>query len=189
MMRMMVDIETLDVGPSAAIWQIGWAFFDLTKIIESGIAEIDVISSISYGGTVSLDTVSFTNKTHTPESWERKDKIMTLYQGLNFLAEEIQSHEPEEIWANSPSFDCVILRSAFSACGIEMPWKYGKERDVRTLRRLIMKESGIDFWNFSDNVGIHTAEFDSLRQAQGTIAALGWLRGASLNRGAVGVAG
>ena len=38
-----------------------------------------------------------------------------------------------QIWANSPSFDCVILKNAFNACGINLPWNYWNERDCRTL--------------------------------------------------------
>lgn len=37
------------------------------------------------------------------------------------------------IWGNSPSFECSILRHAYGAVGLEIPWGYAQERDVRTV--------------------------------------------------------
>lgn len=38
------------------------------------------------------------------------------------------------VWGNSPSFDCAILREAFEYRGLQAPWDFRMERDVRTLR-------------------------------------------------------
>ena len=37
------------------------------------------------------------------------------------------------MWGNGAGFDNVILRSAYVACGLIVPWKHWNDRDVRTI--------------------------------------------------------
>lgn len=39
----------------------------------------------------------------------------------------------DEVWANSPTFDCIILRSWFERLGEKCPWHFRAERDCRTM--------------------------------------------------------
>src|SRR5690606_7228412 len=49
------------------------------------------------------------------------------------------------IWANSPSFDCVILKNALDKANYKTPWRFSKERDVRTLTSLFPESKEIAF--------------------------------------------
>ena len=40
------------------------------------------------------------------------------------------------VYGNSPSFDLVIMRTAYRLTGIECPWHYTNERDFRTVRAM-----------------------------------------------------
>ena len=42
----------------------------------------------------------------------------------------------EQIWSNGATFDIPILQEAYTACGIECPWKFWKARDTRTIYEL-----------------------------------------------------
>lgn len=44
--------------------------------------------------------------------------------------------DADEVWANSPSFDCELLEAAYDAVGLEAPWDFYQERDYRTLSSL-----------------------------------------------------
>jgi len=68
--------------------------------------------------------------------------------------------DPHEVWANSPSFDCEMLEYAGGQVGVEMPWEFYQERDVRTLDSLPhgveMEQQGVE----------HTALDDAIYQAR-----------------------
>ena len=53
-----------------------------------------------------------------------KDALIKL---SNFLKDH------KYIWANSPSFDCIILENAYKSCNLEIPWKFWNLRDCRTV--------------------------------------------------------
>lgn len=129
MKNIMIDIETLGTEPDSAILSIAAVNFNLT---ESLYLKIIPESNNDYGRTINISTVKWWFK----QSDEARNEFLqgnffdlkhALLQLHNFI-------KPDDIvWANSPSFDCVILKSAFKAVTIECPWKFYNERDVRTL--------------------------------------------------------
>jgi len=44
-----------------------------------------------------------------------------------------------KVWANSPAFDLVLLKSAYKVCKMKAPWHFRDEMDVRTLDNLFPK--------------------------------------------------
>lgn len=42
----------------------------------------------------------------------------------------------DEVWGNSPSFDCAILVEFVGRYAGAVPWKFTQERDFRTARAL-----------------------------------------------------
>jgi hypothetical protein len=59
-----------------------------------------------------------------------------LPQVLHEFAAFYREAEPDEIWANAPSFDCEILSDAYARVDIEQPWDYWDERCYRTVKNL-----------------------------------------------------
>lgn len=127
-----IDIETMDTGPQAAVVAIGARLFTRDGPSKGFECFIDQMLAGQIG-TVSEETMKwwakqdnavrdqvFSGKLHPTDALFRLDQ---------FLAE----HKPETVWANSPSFDIVILRHLYKQCGRKFPFHYRDERDFRTL--------------------------------------------------------
>ena len=140
----MIDIETFGTKPNSVIVSIGAVGFNL-KTGEIGslfYTEISAEDCVKQGLEIDAATVEWWLK----QSKEAQNSLVRsnttkhkLKVGLLNLARYICNnyHPDASIWANSPSFDLVILKNAFEKVGLTAPWKHNKERDVRTLLSLI----------------------------------------------------
>lgn len=133
MMRVMVDIETLGLDRGAAILSIGAVKFDTDEIGDTFEASISRESCKAAGLTVDEDTL---------EWWQdQSDAAREVLDGGDDLGDVLQDFSlwaggADEVWANSPSFDCEMLIGAGKAVGVPMPWEFYEERDVRTVKSL-----------------------------------------------------
>jgi hypothetical protein len=139
-----LDIETLDLSPSAVVMDIGVVIYDLEKQVE--VCATNLTPSISeqviVGRTVSKDTINF----HVRNYHKTLDSLVahtssfrpTIASVFNSMEELLSP--VSEIWINGLSFDPVVLRSLFTSRGIDrLPWSYSKEVDVRSFRTLFKK--------------------------------------------------
>lgn len=160
-MEMMIDIETLATTEDAALVSVaavaftvhdeGGELFDL-KLEGVFYRGID-LEYASYIGRIDPETIKFwkTAIFNTPD----KDALTCYLKGEPYLAPSfeyqrvtpkgamndlhsfIRTHDPENIWANSPSFDMIILERQFRMVGGKgklsnfRAWK-----DIRTLNYL-----------------------------------------------------
>ena len=132
--RVMVDIETLGLEPGAAIVSIGAVRFD-----ESGIHD-------TFERSVSLSNCwedwEMDVDVGTLEWWlEQDEAAKRVLTGGEDLPEVLEAFSEwydgaDEIWANSPSFDCTLLEEAYARVGGTEPWAYHEERCFRTLADL-----------------------------------------------------
>jgi exodeoxyribonuclease VIII len=127
----MVDIETLSTQPNAVILSIGAVIFDPyleENHPEHFYQEIDPASQPS--------PTPFDVDPETVKWWEKQPRqpqgTLPIEQAIQDFDLFLQSRKWTYLWANSPSFDFVILRHAFRYCEIEWPQPYWLERDVRT---------------------------------------------------------
>jgi hypothetical protein len=131
--RVMVDIETLVQAPGCAILSIGAVRFDTMVLPNYFERSISLTSCGEAGLSVDVEML---------EWWLDQDAeaqhVLTggdpLMDVLKDFADWVDG--ADEIWANSPSFDCAILHAAYGVVGLETPWNYYDERDVRTVREL-----------------------------------------------------
>jgi DNA polymerase III epsilon subunit-like protein len=133
----MVDIESLGTEPGAVILSIGAVVFDAGGVDEDGgfYAEVDSVSCQDAGLTIDADTLDW---------WLGEDEeAKTVLTGGDPLADVLSEfaswftrQDADEVWANSPSFDCRLLGAAFDAVDVDVPWEYWNERDFRTLSDL-----------------------------------------------------
>lgn len=141
MNHVMIDIETLSTEPNAVIVELAAVPFDMRSTGESFSAAINPDSCLKVGLHVSMDTI----KWHSINS-----KIIPVHGTASLLdalmyfrswAGDLERESGKELvfWANSPSFDLVILRSAYKAINVEPFWKYWQERDMRTVMSLLPK--------------------------------------------------
>lgn len=143
--NMMIDLETLDTRPSAVVFQVGILVFkDIVPenfrtnlILEEKIYHLDLLDQIMAGRTVDLETVRWW-QTQKADAWYRSANEITstrdLFQDITYF---YSKHGVEHLWANSPSFDTVIMRSLRESLGIS--WEFPSFRDdmdLRTLKRI-----------------------------------------------------
>ena len=157
----MIDLETLSTKPTAAIIAIGAVMFTGNGVyagFESYIKPELAIGSID---------------DPTLEWWRQQDKDVFLsvfggqaepFQALSNLSEWIKLYKPEEVWANSPTFDCSILRNSYQRLELECPWHFTSERDFRTMTSLA-KESKIDYSAGYKGIVKHNPLSDARHQA------------------------
>jgi DNA polymerase III epsilon subunit-like protein len=158
--RVMIDIETLGRDPGAAVLSIGAVRFDLGGVGETFHRSISLESCQEAGLSIEAATL---------EWWlDQDDAAQTVLTGGEDLAEVLAAFkawygDADEVWANSPAFDCTILEAAGEAVGIEMPWAFYEERDFRTLKELPgaadVEQSGTDHDALAD--AVHQAEVAS----------------------------
>lgn len=132
--RVMIDIETLGRDPGAAILSVGAVRFDLRDVHGDPFhRSISLESCQNAGLSIEAETL---------EWWLDQDdaakEVLTGGESLHGVLTSFRSWygDADEVWANSPAFDCSILEAAGEAVGVEMPWAFYEERDFRTLKEL-----------------------------------------------------
>lgn len=169
----MIDIESLAVSPDATVLTIGAIKFyrrgELQSMdkYEKFYVRVDPASCESIGSYTDPDTVKWWNSQSESaryEALEHPDRV-PIQTALTKLSEWIGNSKV--IWANSPSFDCVILESAYRKCGREPPWRFWLIRDCRTIFDL----AGIRKCDLPDGEE-HHALHDCYRQIVGVKRAL-----------------
>lgn len=133
----MIDCETMSTNHNAAIVSIGAVQFDMETglVLKHFYVNIDLQSCIDRGLTLSASTIIWWMKQDKEAQNSLSNNPVHLDTALSWLDDWMDDCRAMEcqIWANSPSFDCVILKNAFTVCGMPLPWNYWNERDCRTL--------------------------------------------------------
>jgi len=169
--HMQIDLETLGTGPRAAIIAIGACTFNPQQGITSSF-EVLVDPKKATGERDKATELWWTQQ--EPLVRERMfSGTATTKEALESLVEYIEKHKPHFLWANSPSFDLVILAASMKDWNIEIPWSHRIERDFRTLKSL-GNELRMDVNSFlSDNASKHDAREDAIQQS---LVAIGILK-------------
>jgi hypothetical protein len=134
----MIDIETLDTRPTAAILSVAAVKFDLEepgRILDELHVHVDIDSNLALNRTVSAATLLW----WLDQGDEARRKLLEaptvpLVEALVRL-EGIVTPD-DRVWGNGASFDQVILTDAYRSCGRTAPWKFYKEMCYRTLKTL-----------------------------------------------------
>jgi len=145
----MLDNETLDLGPRSAMLQVGIIAFPLDDP-ETEERRIDqylpIQPQIALGRTFSFETMLWwmgqddkARQRFIDNRGNDMDELTALVRSVHRkLTELIESvgKQNVEIWAKGPQFDVVNLETLFVDCGLEAPWSYDSVMDLRTLMRL-----------------------------------------------------
>lgn len=170
MNNVMVDLETMGNGPSAAIVAIGAVEFDPDsgELGREFYREIGLENSAAKGGVIDASTVLW---------WMQQSDLAraAVYdgQGIDLMpvlfqfADWLRECGPDvKVWGNGSPFDNVILRSAYGAIHMPPPWKHWNDRCYRTLKNLRpsikLERSGTH----------HNALDDAITQAKHAVAVL-----------------
>ncbi len=160
-MKYMLDLETLGKGSDAPIIQIGLAFWGRDEDVGGLVwgTHPGDYSQPEYG-----TVLWWVNQMAKGTPFPSRD--YSLREALQALTDLMGKYPCEELWARSPSFDCVILRTAFEHYGMKEPWEFRAERDMRTLQALVPD------LNYFPATGAHDALEDAKAQARWTVRAL-----------------
>lgn len=133
---MMVDWETLDSKPTAAVRSVGWAIFcyDTKQILSTGYIDgINVDAQFKRGRTISWATLCW----WMAQGEEARKAMFTEgfkegFQGVVMaLGAEFQGHECTEIWGNGTDFDTQITAGLLDLANLQPFWNFRKQRCYR----------------------------------------------------------
>lgn len=137
MSSLMIDIETIDVLPTATILTVGAQLFDP---MGEGIPNdpehsfyCRVTTESQEDRTIDDGTVAWwgTQPQAAQDEVFNEEGRITLPEMLEGLAKLCR--KADHFWALGPTFDMVILENAFKSRGTAIPWSYSRVRDVRTI--------------------------------------------------------
>lgn len=173
MKHVMIDLETMDNKPTAAITALAAVFFnpETGEMGERFYRRISLLNSVEYGCTMGADTVLWWMRQSTEARSEFlcddcQDMDFALQDFSAFIQESADPHHVQ-VWSKGPSFDNVIIRHAAERCGFTHPfWNFWNDRDVRTMEQLA-KDLGLNLKNIIPFDGIpHHALYDAIHQAK-----------------------
>lgn len=133
--HVMIDIETMGNTPNSAIIAIAAVEFDLStgntgKEFSCGVS---LASCLDIGLEVSASTIIWWMQQGEEARRNITDgKKLPITDALEALSSFLATDD-YCVWANSPSFDLVILSNAYRMIGQPIAWDFRRERCVRTL--------------------------------------------------------
>jgi len=158
----MIDLETLDVRPSAAILTIGAVRFDpfgndvQNPDADKFYVKVDIDSCDKLGLTTSSDTLDWWSK----QSKEAQNEAFSTEGRIHIYEAMTQLYKfcwgAKRIWSHGAGFDVVICEYIFNKIGKACPWQFWEVRDTRTLfdlginphRPPVLKHHALeDAWN------------------------------------------
>jgi exodeoxyribonuclease VIII len=158
-MNIMIDIETLGTRHDAPILQIAAQSFDGNDpCVGVCSTYVDLVSAVKHGARIEPETVIWWAGKPEAQAKMFTSAAVGIRMALLMLSAFVERYKRPQIWAKSPSFDLVILRSAMERLSIPCPWGFRQERDVRTLLSI----SPVD----KDNASPHDAVADCADQVQ-----------------------
>ena len=131
--HIMLDIETMGNQSYSSIVSIGAVKFDIEsgKIGETFCVNVDLQSCIDLGLIINADTVIWWMKQSQDALKKLKENPVPIMDALALFSDFCSNDY--QIWGNSASFDCGILKNAYDKAMLPAPWSFWNERDVRTL--------------------------------------------------------
>lgn len=133
MKRVMLDIETLSTNTHAAVLSIGVAVFDDTQVLDTNGWAMEMRAM---EGHIDPSTLSWWMK---QSDVAREFSFSGKYHPIA-AASELRPYitDAEEVWANDPNFDLVILQHWWERMPRLNAWpvSFRKYRSVRTMMML-----------------------------------------------------
>ena len=135
----MIDLETLDVLPSATILTIGAVKFDPfgddvnEATCEKLYIKVDIDSCDRIGCTVSQSTLDWwaNQSKAAQEAAFDPDGRVPIEDAVQQLYKFCWG--AKRVWSHGVGFDIIILENIFRKVGKAIPWQFWEARDTRTL--------------------------------------------------------
>lgn len=165
--HIVIDLETLGTNPHAAIATIAVVVIEELTITQELYMRVDLRGWQQSHRTCDADTALFwMNQEKAARHEVTTRERLALDAALSQIIDLVGLYRRPCIWAKSPSFDCVILRTAFEQCSLDTPWKYWHERDIRTLEALFPALKEIPFEGVQHHA-LHDAKHEARQVIEG----------------------
>jgi len=152
MKHIMLDLETMGNGSNAAIVAVGACEFDLPGRVREHwetkpgefYQKVDLESSVKAGMQIDTSTLLWWLKqSDAARRSTFEGDTMPLGDTLHRFAKFVQvvdcNTNDTAVWGNDATFDNVIIRSAFKAVGLPVPWSFKNDKCYRTIANLLPK--------------------------------------------------
>jgi len=139
-MELCLDLETGGTAADSAILAVACQAFDpydATYSPEPLLFAIEPEENDKYNRSWSGATIQWWSRQPDALAVLSRMPITTLPNVARKFVEYSVAHKATAIWANSPSFDLVILRNLFITLEMRFPLSYWQERDIRTIKALL----------------------------------------------------
>lgn len=151
MKHIMLDLETMGNGNNAAVVAIGACEFDPHG------EDVSILATSRFYQQISLESAVTAGMQMDPSTvlwWLKQSDAArkSTFEGENIVPIGIACHQfaqwvaavernPKDIrvWGNGATFDNIIIRSAFKAVGLPLPWEFRGDRCYRTIADLLPK--------------------------------------------------
>lgn len=165
MKRAMIDIETLSTSKHAAVLSVGVAVFDDNQVIDTNGWAVDMAA---IDGDINPSTLAWWMK----QSEEARAFSFGGKHHQLSIASELRPYiaDADEVWANDPDFDLVILQhwwERMPRLGV-WPVSFRKYRSVRTMT-MLAKRYHIATEHVWNGVTAHNPIDDAASQARAVI--------------------
>jgi hypothetical protein len=141
--RTMIDIETLGTKPGGIVLEIGIVCNVSNPYDANGNGAdwtMGVHVDIAQQPDALIDPATLRWWMRHPVAFDRLTKAQLTGQAVAPAAAidsmAVMLRGVDEVWGNSPSFDCAILVDFVDRYAGAVPWRYVQERDFRTARSL-----------------------------------------------------
>lgn len=171
MYHYMIDVETLDILPTAVVLSIGAVCINENlQVDDEFYIKLDIEEQMAAGSTVSDSTVQW---------WLKQDPVVqentfggtaTMKEACNGL-DSFMPPGRKMVWARGADFDFPVIDNLFRKAGYVngRPWRYYHQCDMRTMCNFFPAE----YYLFPDEAANHNALDDAKVQARGLIKMLG----------------
>lgn len=138
----MIDLETVDVTPTATILSLGAVRFDPngneleSPAMEMLYMQLDVDEQLAMGFTVSDSTIEWwasQSEDAVKAAFEEGDRV-SVKEAAARLHKFVWN--ATTIWAQGIAFDIPMCEHLFLKAGMSVPWNFYDVKDSRTLFRL-----------------------------------------------------
>lgn len=140
----MVDIESLDLGPRSVVTQIAFVAFPLDDpdtVVKEVNEFLPIQPQLALNRTMSASTILWW-MTQSDDArglfqyndGDDLDELLAMVRSVSRkFTQSLAGFPSYEVWARGPQFDIVNLESLLIDCGESVPWKYDRVRDLRTI--------------------------------------------------------
>ena len=170
MNHLMLDLETFGTAPGSVILQVGAVVFD--PFAENEPEDFDAVFDFRLSED-EQEKLRMTSSISTFRWWmEQSIQAKLLFarrptgsvkEMFIELTDFYTKNHVTSVWANDPSFDCILLRELARRAGCMIPWTFRAERSFRTAVSMVSAKTGV---TESFHWGVqHNALDDAISQA------------------------